>query len=147
MIRLSYKYDPSVYTEFELTVPVEDGMTIELSEGYNGTLQVGESFTITPSVYGSLNLNDTSFAISDTSIAEINKGVVTALTLGDTTITVKNKEHEFTLALSVIEELSDEEILDKALKTLINAHQLIARGLNIDHHYENGSSRTYIFDA
>ncbi|HHU21303.1 MAG TPA: hypothetical protein GXZ51_02540 [Acholeplasma sp.] len=145
MIRLSYKYDPSVYTEFELTVPVEDGMTIELSEGYNGTLQVGESFTITPSVYGSLNLNDTSFAISDTSIAEINKGVVTALTLGDTTITVKNKEHEFTLALSVIEELSDEEILDKALKTLINAHQLIARGLNIVHHYEYGSSRTLYF--
>jgi len=145
VIRFTYKYNPKVYTEFEVTVPVEDGMVVELSEDYNGTLKVGESFTITPSVYGDLTPTGTSYIISDNNIVDINKGVVTALALGDVNITVKNQEHEFTIALSVIEELSDTEILDKALQTLINTHQPIVRGLNIVHYYEPNSGRTLYY--
>lgn len=137
-IRITAGVDPNMYTEMIINVPVEDALSVSLSEGYNGTLRVGETFTITPEVFGSLVLADTTYETSDANVAKVENGLVTALALGDIVITVKNKECQFTIALSVIEELSTTELLDKALALLIEGHQPVLKGLNTILLYDPG---------
>ena len=145
-IRITAGVDSTMYTEFTVNIPAEDALSAELSAGYNGTLKVGESFTITPQVYGSLALADTTYETSDASIASVANGVVTAVALGDVTVTVKNKAHEFTIALSVIEKLSDTELVDKALALLIQGHQPVLRGMNTILLYDPGKAGI-LYDA
>ena len=72
------------------------------------TLKVGESKTLTPTITPTIATNqDVTWESSNTNVATVNNGTVTALSTGTATITVKTEDGEFTDTCTVTVNAAD----------------------------------------
>ena len=144
----------SSVTGVEATVTIEVAQTTDInvaySEGFNGSLLVGEETTITVTGVGTLEASDFVFTSLNTDILTVDtNGLIKAIALGTGTISVRTVSSEdvlVTVTITVIAEPADTQV-DKLLQLLIDSNFAVVDSLNASLYYDDGSAKQQYYDA
>jgi hypothetical protein len=144
----------SSVTGVEATITIEiaqtDDIDVAYSEGFKGSLLVGEETTITVTGVGILEASDFVFTSLNTDVLTVDAlGKIKAIALGTGTISVKTVGSEdvlVTVTISVIAEPADTQV-DKLLQLLVDSNFAVVDALNASLYYDDGSAKQQYYDA